>query len=302
MTHTDDPRLPGLTSADTRWLVAEAQRVLTDLGHSSSLVDGIALTLDDGRTMGLDNLARTVSRMPRRRWTRAVRDQLATLVAVRADRPPATADLRVKLWPSERAHELLTYDALEPLPGVVAVLAAQGEGVSHEFGNLDLVGDRDEAYEAALTNVAALPRPRHTRRRIDPHTRNSWVEFLDSSDAYGAARVVVLPEVLRTVLRTGFPSHGVLVSVPTKFELWVHVPVDEDVVMTALRMSWLAFRTWAEEPYPVCPDVFLVSPDMHAVRLVRPDPEGCDLDEGAMLRLLRSLKDGPAEDRARKAS
>ena len=150
--------------------------------------------------------------------------------------------------------------------------------------------------------MAGLPRPRHTRRRIDPHTRNSWVEFLDSSDAYGAARVVVLPEVLRTVLRTDFPPHGVLVAVPTKFELWVHVPVDEDVVVTALRMSWLAYRTWAEEPYPVSPDVFLVSPDMQAVRLVSPDRKGCDLDEGAMLGLLRSLEEGQAGGRARRAS
>lgn len=301
MTHTDDPRLPGLTTADTRWLVAEAQRVLTDLGHSSSVVEGIALNLEDGRTLGLDNLARTVSRMPRGRWTRAVRDQLSALVAVRPDQPPATDDLRVKLWPRERADELLTYDALEPLPGVVAVLAAQGDRVCHEFGKLDLVGDRDEAYEAALTNVAGLPRPRHTRRRIDPHTHNSWVEFLHSSDAYGAARVVVLPDVLRRVLRTDFPPHGVLVAVPTKVELWVHVPVDEDVVMTAVRMSWLAYRTWAEEPYPVSPDIFLVSPDMHAVRLARPDHEGCDLDEGAMLGLLRSLEEGQAADRARRA-
>lgn len=296
MTNTDDPRLPGLSAADTRWLVAEAQRILADLGETSKVLDGIALTLADGREMGLDNLARTISRMPRKRWVRAVRDQLAALVHIRPDEPPAIEDLRVKLWPRERAEEFLTYDALEPLPGVVAVLAAQGDRVSHEFGRLDLVGDRDEAYDAALTNLAALPRPRHTRRRVDPRVKGSWVEFLDSSDAYGAARVVVLPEIMRRVLRTDFPSHGVLVAVPTKFELWVHVPVDEDVVQTALRMSWLSHRTWSEEPYPISPDVFLVSPDMRATVLVRPDREGCDLNESAMRGLLRSLDDGQARE------
>ena len=43
MTISDDPRLPGLTTADTRWLVGEAQRVLADLGHSTTVVDGVAL-------------------------------------------------------------------------------------------------------------------------------------------------------------------------------------------------------------------------------------------------------------------
>lgn len=295
MTCNDDPRLPGLTTADTRWLVGEAQRVLTDLGHSSSVVDGVALTLADKRELGLDNLARTLSRMPRKRWPRAVRDQLAALVAVRPDKPPATGDLRVKLWPRERADQFLTYAALEPLPGVVAVLAAQGDGVSHEFGALDLVGDRDEAYDTALTNLAGLPLPRHTRRRIDPRVRASWVEFLDSPDAYGAARVAVLPEVLRR-LGIAFPAHGVLVSVPTKFELWVHVPVDEDVIGTAVTMSWLAYRAWSEEPYPISPDVFLVSPDMNATRLIKPDREGCGVDERVALELLTALEAGQSRE------
>lgn len=296
MAHNDDPRLPGLSIADTRWLISEAQRVLTDLGHSSSVVDGPALTLAAERVMGLDNLARALSLLPRKRWPRAVRDQLSALLAMRPDQPPATGDLRVKLWPRERADEFLTYDALEPLPGLVAVLAAQGDGVSHEFGTLDLVGDRDEAYDAALTNLAGLPLPRHTRRRIDPRASGSWVEFLDSRDAYGAARVTVLPEVLRRVLRTDFPATGVLVAVPTKFELWVHVPVDEDVIQTAVTMSWLAYRTWSEEPYPISPDVFLVSPDMDAARLVKSDREGCDLHERVALDLLKALEAGQTRE------
>ena len=38
------PRLPGLTTTDTRWLVTEAQRVLADLGQSTSVLDGVALS------------------------------------------------------------------------------------------------------------------------------------------------------------------------------------------------------------------------------------------------------------------
>lgn len=288
MTTDDISRLPGLTPADTRWLVAEAQRVLTDLGQTPTVVDGVCLALADGRTWGLANLALTISRMPRKRWPRAVRDQVAALAATRIDEPPEPAALRVKLWTEDRASELLTYAPIAPLPGLVAVLAAQGDRVSHEFGKLDLVGDREQAYDTALANVAALPRPRHTRRRVDPDVRSSWIEFLDSSDAYGAARVTVLPDLLRA-LRIDFPAHGVLVAVPTKYELWVHVPVDEHVLDTAVAMSWLAFQTFAEEPYPISPDVYWMSPDMHAVRVIAPDARGFDLDDQAMRRLLCTM-------------
>jgi hypothetical protein len=286
---TNEPRLPGLSTTDTRWLVAEARRVLEDLGRPSEVLDGVALTIPDGPVVGLDNLARTVSRMPRRRWSRAVREQLTVLADMRPDQPPERRDLRVKLWPKERAGEFFTYEAIEPLPGVVAVVAAQGDRVSHEFGRLDLVGDRDEAYDTALTNVAGLPLPRHVRRLVDPHVPTSWVECLESTDAYGAARVTVLPDLLRR-MGIDFPEHGLLVAVPTKHRLWVHVPVDGDVVDTALALARLAHETWAGQPYPISPDVFLLSPDMQATLLLRPDREGCDVDRRALRRLLDAVE------------
>lgn len=291
MPDTERPKLPGLTASDTAWLVAEAGRVLADLGHRPDVIDGVALATEDGRTVGLDNLARTISRLPPKRWATAVRDQLTTLEAAGHGCTPVDADLRVKLWSEQQAKEMLEYRALEPLPGLMAVLAAAGDGFSMEFEKLDVLGDRDEAYDTALRNMTALPRPCHVRRRVDPGVRSSWVDFLDSPDAYGAARVAVLPDLLRK-LRIDLPSHGVLVCVPTKFELWVHVPTDEYVLDTAVAMSWLALRSFTERPYPISPDVFLVSPDMQAARAVRPDARGFDLDD----RVLRDLLDAMGID------
>ncbi|NYE37204.1 hypothetical protein F4692_002337 [Nocardioides cavernae] len=196
---TEAPRLPSLSTSDTQWLVNEATKVLIDLGHTPHVVEGVALGMDDGRTVGLDDLARTTS-----------------------------------------------------------------------------------------------SRTSPSSRRADPRVTTSWVEFLDGPDAYGAARVTVLPELLRR-MRIPFASHGVLVAVPTTFELWVHVPVDDAVVDTAVvdtavAMSWLALRTFAEEPYPISPDVYLVSPDTKAVRVVRPDERGCDVDERAMSGLLQAMR------------
>lgn len=297
MPNQDPPRLQGLSAADTRWLVAEVQRVLADLGHASRVVDDVAVEIPDDRVMGLDNLARTVRLLPRTRWGRAVRDQLTALVAISPDERVDPTDLLAKVVPRKQAAHFVAYDALEPLPGVVAVLARQGARTCQMFGKLDTVGDRDEAYDAALANLVTLPLPRHTRRRVDPDEPESWVEFLDSPGSFGASRVLVLPDLLRRVLRRDFPAHGVLVAVPTKHELWVHVPVGAGVLQTALTMAWLSYETWAEEPYPISPDVFLVSPDMHAVTLVRPTREHCDLDRHAMVDLLAALE-GPGHGRA----
>lgn len=293
---TDEPRIPGLTTADSRWLIQECQRVLTDLGHSSTVTDGPALTLEDQRVMGLDNLARTVRMAPRKRWPRLVRDQLRALVAIDPTEPIAPEDLRVKLVPREVADPLLTYDAIEPLPGLVAMLATQGDQVNTQLGTLDQVGgDREAAYDRALTNMDALPLPRHSRRRVDPHDPGSWVEFLDADDSFGASRVAVLPELLRRVLGQGIPSCGVLVAVPTRREIWLHLPVDEGVIDTAAHLAHAAYEVCALEPYALSPDVYLVSPDMRAEVLIRPDRLGFDLTRGAALALLDAVLDEDAD-------
>lgn len=240
---------------------------------------------------GLDNLARTLSLQPRKQWARSVRAQLTTLMAMDPQAPVERTNLRVKLWPCAQVEDLLEYEPLTPLPGVSAVLADQGIGATRTFGKLDQVGDRDAAYDVALTNLAGLPLPRHTRRRVDPREPNSWVEFLDSQDSFGAARVLVLPHLMRRVLRAEIPAHGVLVAVPAKFELWVHVPVDHGVVTTALSMAQVAHRTWHEEPYAISPDVFLVSPDMKARVLIKQQRHGPDVDEHALFALLQALEE-----------
>ena len=293
MTNSDAPRLPGLNARDTRWLCEVARRVLADLGHTAELTDGVALRLADRRVMGLDNLARTVNRLPRRKWHGAVRDQMVALLSLDPTTAPDPADLRTKLWPRVRADQFLDYEPLEPLPGVVAILAAQGQGATAEFGKLDLLGDREDAYATALDNMSKLPLPRWSRSRIEPDEPSSWVEFLRAKDALSAARVVILPDLVRRVFRTSFPATGLVVAVPTKHDLWVHVPVDEGVLQTTFRMAYDAYMRWAQAPYPITPDVFVVSPDMHADRLMIPDRDGVAVNEDAMARILDAVSDPP---------
>ncbi|MEI2711865.1 MAG: hypothetical protein V9G04_00860 [Nocardioides sp.] len=289
MTNSDASRLPGLSAGDTRWLLQEAEQVLRDHGHEPVLNADLAFDLPDGRFLGLGNLALTVRRLPRRKWKQCVRQQLTTLLAIDLSAPVTRDQIFAKLWPEAAAQEFAEYEPLMPLPGVAALLVGNGEGCTFEFGKLDQVGDREEAYATALDNLAALPLPQRTSRRIDPHIRDSWMEVLEARDPFSAARVLVLPHLIRRVLDRDFPESGVLVAVPNKFELWVHVPVDESVLQTALTMAWHSYSEWGQSPYAISPNIFHVSPDMRARVLVAPDQEGVDLHQQAMVDLLERL-------------
>lgn len=300
MTFSDDAGvhidpLGGLTLRQTRWLVAEAHKVLTRLRVDARLVTGDAFELTTGQTIGLVNLARTIHGLPRKTWPRAVREHLTTMVGTDMTRSPAPDQLRPKLQNADMLPTgPMAYEPLEPLPGVLAVLSAQWDGATAVYGTLDQIGmPRDEAYDIALSNLAGLPLPRWTRRRADKRVAGSWVEFLDSPDPCGAARVLLLPEMFRRVLKQPFPASGVLVAVPTKHELWIHVPTDPDTtIATALRLVVLAMETFCSDPHPVSPDIFLVSPDMQARTLITADPEGVDLHPDVMTDLLMALDPG----------
>lgn len=283
--NSSGPTIQCLSPRDSRWLIDHVGSILRELGRTWTMVDDVAFQLTDGPLMGLDNLARRLHLAPRRAWPRLVRDQITTLLS--ADGPPTSIPpeaLRPKLMDGSMT-DTLSYTPLEPLPGLPAVLSAQMDGYAVIMQSLDLVEDRDEAYATALENLAALPLPQHRRRRLDPRLRESWVEQLVADDSYGASRVMLLPELVRRVLGRDFPETGLLVAVPTKFELWIHVPVDETVVETAALLAREAYSVFATEPFAISPDVFLVTPDMHGEVLVRPDRGGAWIDVDALERL-----------------
>lgn len=293
---TEPPTIQGLDAQDTRWLIDEVAGLLRELDTAWTMVDAVAFRLAGGQVLGLDNLARRLQLFPRARWQELVRDQVTTLLSLTAlPESVAPETLRPKLEPAETMGDL-EYDPLVLLPDLPAVLSAQLPGMTIQMGNLDFVGDRDQAYTAALENLSKLPRPRHARRRLDPRLPASWVEFLDADDSFGASRVLVLPDLLRRTLRQDFPASGVLVAVPTKFHLWIHLPTDESVLETSLLLAREALTTYASNPFPLSPCVYLLSPDMQADVLVRPDRTGVFVNQEALGRLLAALgPNGPAE-------
>ncbi|RYE81670.1 MAG: hypothetical protein EOO74_00255 [Myxococcales bacterium] len=294
MNFSDDNRLPNLSAADTRWLVKEVRQLFRKKGFGTTVINGVALRLEDGSVIGLENLACTVWRLPRRKWRREAQEQFDTLLAHRptADTRFAPADLRPKLCPRGTFPYGPTYDVLEPLPGIDAILSAQGDGATSILGTLDQLDvDRDTAYDIALRNLASLPLPRHSRRLADNDLPNTPIEYFTSSDACTAARVMLLPELFRRILHRPIPDSGVLVAVPTKHDLWVHIPTDPmSLTETLTRLLGQSALTYSEGPYPISPDIFLVSPDMHARKLSTADPEGVDLHMGVLTDLIAALE------------
>lgn len=288
--------IQGLSTRDTQWLIREVEAILREFDRTWTMVGDVAFELAGGQVLGLDNLARRLQLFPKARWQELVRDQLATLLSLTG--PPesvAPESLRAKL---ERPESLdnLEYEPLEPLPGLQAVLSSQQQGMTIQMGTLDLVDDREQAYATALDNLTGLPRPHHGRRRLDPHLPTSWVEFLTADDSFGASRVLVLPDLMRRTLQWDFPPSGVLVAVPTKFDLWIHRPVDESTVETALLLAYEAHTRCSSAPFPLSPHVYVVSPDMRAEVLVRPDRTGGFINQDLLERLLAGLgPHGPAE-------
>lgn len=279
-----------LGAQDSRWLLREVESVLRTLGRTWTLVDGPAFQLTDGPIMGLDNLARRLHLAPRRSWRHLVKTQVTTLLS--GFDPQAAIrdeDLRIRLLDPQAMPDL-DYEPLRSLPGLEGVLSAQGPGLTALLGKLETVGaERDDAYARALENLAALPLPQHVRRRLDPDLPSSWIDVLRADDSFGASRVMVLPEVLRGTLRREIPPSGILVAVPHKFEMWLHFPVDDSVLDVSVEMAFAALCAWAEEPFPLSPHVYLVSPDMHAELLVAADAEGASLDHRLVRQLVRSL-------------
>lgn len=271
-----DAHLPALTVDEARHLIELAAGSLVRRGHLVQAHGGV-LQCDTGQHVGLENLSRTVASAPMDDWPAIVDSHISALADTwdTEDTPADPQTLLIKLRQRADIPEtFFTYSPLEPLPGIVGVLAADLPHVVKEFGSLDLVGDRDEAYDRALRNIAALPLPTHSTYLIDETKPSTLLHFFHSADYFGAARVVVLPDLLRRALDTAIPPHGVIVALPTRHSLNVHLPQDADTLQVINTLAVATVNQYDAEPGPVSPHLFHIGPDMIATQLTRLDDEG----------------------------
>ncbi|GAB2567537.1 DUF1444 domain-containing protein [Kribbella endophytica] len=209
--------------------------------------------LDATLIAGLSNLARIVAGEHPHRWPQLVSDHFNRLGEHLSHGPPApptdpVRDLVARLVPTTSLPPAWTAGTPEFLPGLLAVPATHDEGVvTLHLEPADFGMTRAEALDAALANLRRLP---------------DQVEYVDHDGAtiaviggssFAASRALVLDTVLRESLRVENPPHGVLVALPARGLLLVHVVTDLSILPALAVMLGLSLRAHAIQPGPLTP-------------------------------------------------
>jgi hypothetical protein len=224
--------------------------------------------------VGLTNLARAVSAHSMNRWPQLVEEHLSQLASsLRHGPPPPPADPERQLYLRLAAARSLppewTVSAPEFLPGLLAVPATQENGmVAMHLDPADFGMSWPEAQRIGLANL---------RRLTDA------VEYAEydgvrvavlSGSSFAASRALVLDTVLRESLHVENPPYGVLVALPVRHLLLVHVIRDLSVITALSMMLHLTGHAHDEEPGPLSPWVYLVDAQgWHPATATGPDED-----------------------------
>lgn len=263
------PALPDIPDVIVGQLAAQ---VSAQLGRPGTLGDGV-ITFADGSSMGLHNLKLKLADADPGDWPAITRAHVESLHQAREfdqEAPVDPASVLVKLRLRADLGSDPDYPAREPLPGVLALLAVDTPTAVLELrGSLTPVGsDAQAAYARALANLEALPQPELiTLHANDEPT--SAIHLLVSEDFFGAARLLVLPSVLRRALGVEIPPDGVLVAVPNRHLIVVHVPTDSQTLDALQSMTQFVLNDFQSRPGPISPDVYHLLPDGRAVPVTR---------------------------------
>lgn len=248
---------------------------------SEALVDHGVLRLAGGEQLGLHNLGVHASGLPYAEWPALV-DQHLDLLMGHWQRQQAGEDgvidprhLLAKLRRVSDLPEAARREAtVQPLPGVLALLAEDRPDLVMEFFDPSRV-DVPDAWGLARDNLRALPLPEHQVVGDEP---GGDIHVFISEDFFGASRLLVLPDLLARV-GAHIPQAGALVAVPNRHLLLVHLVVGPPVVQALNWMVGVAAKEYPESPGPVSPDVFHLTPQLHAEQVTGQDPDGSTVVE-----------------------
>jgi hypothetical protein len=249
-------------------LTRMVQRSLAERGIET-VVDRPGELRGSDWSFGLHNLAVVVATVPWPRWSRIVRRHIVALSeSTSAERGGPLAGvgpdrLYVKLRAVHDLPERPDYDVDEPLPGIIGLAAVdRPTHIIEVLGRLavDQLGGWEHVRSTGLHNLHLLRAPDRQDLQPDPARPDSTVHVLVSDDCFGASRLLVLDDILRSVLAVERPGNGVLVAVPNRHMLVVHVLTGLGVVAASALMGRIAVSQFPTEPGPISPDVFYLDP------------------------------------------
>ncbi|HEY0475420.1 MAG TPA: hypothetical protein VGD34_27305 [Kribbella sp.] len=239
----------------------------------------LALTSGSGSgsqeiVVGLTNLARAVSAHSRHRWPQLVEEHLAHLASSLLHGPPPPPanperDLYLRLAAARSLPPEWTVSAPEFLPGLLAVPATQQNGmIAMHLDPSDFGMTWPQAQRIGLANLRSLTDTVEYAEYDGVHVA------IVSGSSFAASRALVLDTVLRESLHVENPQYGVLVALPVRHLLLVHVIRDLSVITALSMMLHLTGHAHEEEPGPLSPWVYLVdSEGWHPATASSPDED-----------------------------
>ncbi len=273
-----DPVFPTLSRRRAVELVALTRRSFAEHGRET-VYDGSGALVGQGHVHGLTNLAALAAHTPAREWPSMVDRHVVGMLAADATPDPSGLDeARHLLLPKIRLladiPERRPAYAPEVLPGVVALAALDypthvSELLADE--RIDELGGWERVRDVAWGNLRRLPAPAVSAVQADPRAGDATVLAFSTTDFFGASRLLILDELLATqgVER---PTHGVLVAVPHRHLMLVHVLEGAGLTAALGLMSRGARAQYGVEPGPVSPEVYYRDASGQAEQVTQAEP------------------------------
>ncbi len=210
-----------------------------------------------GAVFGLTNLARIVSAHPPQQWRQLVEQHFDCLLA-RVQRPPGAPpdpekDLYLRLIARASVPDELSAGISDFLPGLIAVPASNQNGTYALHFQPDSFGlTWTEAHRIALTNLNKFT------DTVSIVERDGVELAVLSDSSWSASRALVLDTVLRESLQIENPQYGVLVALPARHLLLIHVIRDLAVLPALSAMLRLTHEAFESAPGPLTRSIYLV--------------------------------------------
>lgn len=234
-------------------------------------------TADDGTQYGLSNLAANLATIARDRWPEAVHQHARVMVqAQHSESSIALADVSDRIY--LRLHHEDAYPARPeygepPLPGVVALVAIDHPDHVQSLLSLDGVGSWDEVRAAALENIRRLPPMTPHLTFADAENRRAPIHVFDTDDVFASSRFFVLDQLLGQI-GVERPAHGVLLIVPSRHVLALHVLDGPDVVLAIRGLVNLGRGQHDGHAGAISPDVYYLAADGRTQQLTSLGEDG----------------------------
>jgi hypothetical protein len=250
-----------LSVARARRLHALVRAAFAARGREVTTGDGFVQD-DAGAQFGLYNLAATLAGEPSRRWRGLVDRHVEVLLAAVDGPDPLEGmdldDVRERLfWRLQDASAVhhRPDHATVLGPDLLAVMTLDSPTSVRSLADADVerLGGIDRLRAVGAANLAALPVEEVARVGAAADVR-----VLLGDSFYTASRALVLDLLLPSVAGIERPEHGVLVAVPHRHALGVHVPSGPTLLEATTWLAGFAERSYRESPGGISPRLWFV--------------------------------------------